>query len=192
MANTEHGLPAVSNDPRFPQSGAAVDLLFASMGRDELEELQSLENLLQGIPLFQQIIDAMPIRVSVLNEKGQVVLMNRQYCRAQETNMECAVGKRHGELLCCIHSEKGPEGCGTSRECERCGAAVSIAASLQSKGQAIREYRLTRQTPDGPETVDWIVASTPFWVDDRGFVIFAVQDMNPQRVRDSLLLESKD
>jgi len=162
------------------------------MGRDELEELQSLENLLQGIPLFQQIIDAMPIRVSVLNEKGQVVLMNRQYCRAQETNMECAVGKRHGELLCCIHSEKGPEGCGTSRECERCGAAVSIAASLQSKGQAIREYRLTRQTPDGPETVDWIVASTPFWVDDRGFVIFAVQDMNPQRVRDSLLLESKD
>jgi PAS domain-containing protein len=160
------------------------DTYFGWVGRDGLDELRSASKLLQGAPLMQQILDAMPIPVSVLNDKGQIVLMNRSGSQALGTTMDCALGKRHGELLGCVHSKEGPEGCCTTRHCENCGAFVSIEASRRTKGQVVREYHLDHETPTGRQEEDLVVTCTPIRVEGRDFTIFAVQDASPHRGED--------
>jgi PAS domain-containing protein len=153
-----------------------VDAYFSWLGRDGLDELQHASKLLRGVPLLQDILDAMPIAVSILNEKGQVVLMNRPWIESHGSGSECALGKRYGELLGCINAGEGPDGCATSRYCERCGAGISILESHRSQGQATREYRLARRAEDDSAAKDLVVTSTAIQVEGRNFTVFAVQD----------------
>jgi PAS domain-containing protein len=158
-----------------------VDAYFARVGRDGLDELREVRKLLYAVPLFKEVIDAMPVAVAVLNEKGQAILTNRFWQQTQGL-ADCALGKRHGELLECLHAAEGADGCGTSRECGRCGAAISIVTARQTPGQVTREYRLQRDVLGGTETVELQVTTTAVRIEDREFFIFAVQDLAPQKI----------
>jgi PAS domain-containing protein len=159
--------------------GEDVDAYFGRLGRDGVDEIQSASRLVLGVPLLQEIINAMPVPVSVMNEKGQVILTNRCWDRSVGEGADCLLGKRHGELLGCMRCEDGPEGCGTSAGCAGCGAAVSILNSQQSQEQVTCEYRLYRRTPKGPELEELMVTTTPIEVDGRGFSIFVLHVVDP-------------
>lgn len=176
MAATDHSIPWETNSPPLAPDERVVDDYFAWMGRDGVEDLQRAAALLQGVPLLQDIIDAVPLPVALLNEKGQIVLINRRWSESLGDEADCTLGKRHGELLGCLHATDGEDGCGTSRQCEQCGALVSIQASQQSNGQALRAYHLERPTPQGPEALELMVTSTPIEVGGRWFTIFVLQD----------------
>ena len=172
--------PQANKTPASRKSGD-VDAYFSWLGRDGMTELEQALAILRGVPLLQDILDAMPIAVSILNEKGQVVLMNRPWGEFHGSGADCAFGKRHGEILGCMHAGEGPDGCGTSRYCERCGAAVSLVESQRSRTQTTSEFRLTRASPPhGPAAKDLLVTSTPIQVQGRSFTVFAVQDISPQ------------
>ena len=190
MAEAETRLPATVSDSQLPQSDAAVDSFFASVGRDGLRELQSATVLLQGVPLLQEIVDAMPIPVTVLNQKGQVLLMNRRACHWLGVGVDCALGKRHGDLLCCLHSQEGSDGCGTSQHCRSCGAAVSISTAQERQGQAVQEYHLTRITRLGEEAIELQVTTTPIRIEGQAFTIFAVTEPRMHTQGDLLLFEA--
>jgi PAS domain-containing protein len=181
MGSEKRGRPSPAKASQAADRSAAVDSYFASIGRDGLTELQGLLTLLRAAPLLQQTIDAMPIPVSVLNVKAQAVMVNRWWGEYLGSDADCALGKRHGELLGCIHVEEGPDGCGTSRHCQRCGAAISFVTSQQEQGQSVREYRLDRETPDGTESREFLVASTPIQVGGQSFTIVALLDIEPHR-----------
>lgn len=191
MAEMKGGLPATAYELQLPRHDAAVDSFFASLGRDGAQELRSATVLLRNVPMLQELIDAMPIPVSVLNQKGQVVLMNRRACQWLGTGLDCTLGKRHGDLLCCIHSRKGEEGCGTSRHCSGCGAAISISKTQEDQGQVVREYHLTRVTPLGDEPMELEVTTTPIHVGGRLFTIFAVRETAAYTENDLLSLEER-
>jgi len=154
--------------------GEGVDEYFGRLGRDGVEEIQSASRLVLGVPLLQEIINAMPVPVSVLNEKGQVILTNRCWDRSVGEGADCLLGRRHGELLGCMRCEDGPDGCGTSPGCAGCGAAMSILESQQSREQVTCEYHLYRRTPRGPELEELMVTATPIQVDGHDFSIFAL------------------
>ncbi len=42
-----------------------------------------------------------------------------------------ALGLRPGEALQCIHADDEPSGCGTTKFCSTCGAAIAIVSSLK-------------------------------------------------------------
>jgi len=119
--------------------------------------------------------------LAVLNEKAQAILTNRHWKERQEDTADCGLGKRHGELLGCLHAAEGPDGCGTSRHCERCGAAISIVTSRQEPAQVTSEYHLDRDAQGRRESVDLRVSSTGISVQGRQFFIFVVQDLPPRR-----------
>jgi len=158
------------------QAERVVDDYFAWMGRDGMEDLERAAALLRGVPLLEDVLDAMPLPVAILNEKGQVVLVNRRWSQSLSVEPDCGLGKRHGELLGCLHAADGPDGCGTSGHCEQCGALISVLASRQSQGQALRAYHMERETSQGPEGVELIVTSTPLEVEGREFTIFVLQN----------------
>lgn len=175
-------LPSYRNKVEFSRrKNNVVDAYFARVSRDGLDELREVRKLLYAVPLFKEVIDAMPVAVAVLNEKGQAILTNRFWQQTQGL-ADCALGKRHGELLECLHATEGPDGCGTSRACGRCGAAISIVTARQMPGQITREYRLERDAPGGAEIVELQVTTTAIRIADRKFFIFTVQDLAPQKI----------
>ena len=188
MDDAEAGLPAIVGNSEVPRSESA-DSFFASMGRDGLQELKSATVLLRDVPLLQEIIDAMPIPVTVLNQKGQIVLLNRRAGHWLGMGLDCTLGKRHGDLLCCIHSSEGADGCGTSRHCRSCGAAVSISTAQERQGQVVQDYHLTRITRRGEEAVELEVTTTPIYVEGRLFTIFAVRDTGAHIESDLLCID---
>jgi PAS domain-containing protein len=159
--------------------GGQVDLYFERLGRDGFEEIQSAARLALSVPLLQEVINAMPVPVSLLNEKGQVILTNRWWDRLVGDATDCILGKRHGELLGCIHCHDGPGGCSTLPGCAHCGAASAIFESQELKEQVTREYRLRRQAKDGEEVAELLVTATPLKVDHRNFTVFALQEGEP-------------
>jgi len=54
-----------------------VDEYFAHLGRDGEDEIQSATRLVLAIPLLQDIVNAMPVPVSILNDKSQIVRTKR-------------------------------------------------------------------------------------------------------------------
>jgi len=184
MASAEGSRSSLAKVFQTADEDVAVDAYFAKIGREGLGEIQGLLTLLRGAPLLQQTIDAMPIPVSVLNPGAQAVMINRRWTEYLGSDADCALGKRHGELLGCIHVGEGPDGCGTSRHCGRCGAAISFVASQREQGQSIRTYRLDRDTPDGIESTEFLVTSTPIQVGGRSFTIVALLDLDPRKVRE--------
>ncbi|TVS14839.1 MAG: hypothetical protein EA424_18155 [Planctomycetaceae bacterium] len=165
--------------PLQRRSDEDVDVFFGRLGRDGLEEIQAAARLIVGVPLLQEIINAMPVPVAVLNDKGQVVLTNRCWDRSVGEATNCLLGARHGELLGCSRCEDGPDGCGTARSCNHCGAAISILESQHSRGQVTCEFRLYRRTSEGPELEERLVTTTPIQVDGRDFSIFVLHDVDP-------------
>lgn len=153
-----------------------VDDYFTSIGRDSHEEVQLALRVMLGVPLVQDVINAIPLPVSVLNDKGQVILTNRQWDRELDADPNFSYGKRHGELFHCIHQSDGPDGCATSSSCAACGAGECIFESLQSQQQVTREFHLHRETSTGTDVVDRVVTASPIKVDDRDFTVFVVSD----------------
>jgi PAS domain-containing protein len=162
------------------QDERVVDDYFALMGRDGIEQLEHAAQVLKGVPLLQDTIDAMPLPVALLNDKGQVVLVNRRWTETLGEEGDCVLGKRHGELLGCIHAAEGSDGCGTASQCAECGGLVSIMESRQLQGQVVRDYRLQRRSAQGIESAEFIATVTPIQVDGRPFMIFVLQDRVPR------------
>jgi PAS domain-containing protein len=153
-----------------------LDEFFAMLGRDGIDELQAATRLLQGVPLLQDLIDAVPLPIWLLSENGQVVLANHVAGQMIDDGGDCAMGKRPGELLGCVHAKEGVDGCGTSRHCERCGAMVSVLTSQRSDEQVTREYRLTRESRQGIESVRLAATSTPIQVGEQRFAVYVVRN----------------
>lgn len=159
--------------------GADVDQYFASLGRDNQEQVQLASRIMLGVPLIQEVINAIPLPVSVLNEKGQVVLTNRRWDSDLDADPDFSHGRRHGELFECLHRHEGPDGCLTSEACADCGAAESIFESLESQEQVTREYQLHRESAAGTHVVERRITATPLHVDGREFTIFVVDECQP-------------
>ncbi len=163
-----------------PDLGRQVDEYDERLGRDGVEEVQSAARQVPDVRSLQEVINAVPIPVSVLNENGQVVLANGCWDSLVGDATDCILGKRHGELLGCIHCHDGPGGCSTLVGCIHCGAASSVFECQELKEQVTREYLLCRKTPEGEKVTELLVTATPIHIDHRGFTVFVLQDVDPR------------
>ncbi len=69
--------------------------------------------------------------VAVLNEYRQIVAINDAFLQSLGVlDAGEALGLRPGEAIRCIHAHEMPGGCGTSRHCATCGAAIAIVTTL--------------------------------------------------------------
>ncbi len=158
-----------------------MDTHFAPAGRDAPNELQQGMKLVQNTPPLQMIMDALPAPVVILNENRQILAVNRVLLRMLNVGVDEVVGRRTGEVLGCAFSKGGPDGCGTTKHCLTCGAVAAILESQQSRGQAIRECRLTLDTAIDGGARDLRVTATALEVDDEFFTVCTIEDVSQQK-----------
>ncbi len=163
-----------------------VDTYFAPAGRDDQGTLGTLAARFDETDLFRQMVDAVPNPVVILNAKRQVIVANRalmELLGAEESELR---GSRIGEIIRCGNAEMGPDGCGTGRHCQTCGALAAILECQSSREQTKNECRLTAKLESEPRALDLRVTASPFHFDSREFTLAVFEDIAKEKRLDVL------
>lgn len=154
---------------------------FAPAGRDSEPELRRKQELIHNVSLFQAMMDAIPRMVLVLNTHRQVLAANAALRKTLDVPDLSVLGRRPGELFGCIHCSQGPDGCGTARECETCGAVSAVLASQNHGRQATQECRLTVSSSAGDQALDLRVTATPVAISGERFTFVDIADISHEK-----------
>lgn len=159
---------------------------FAPAGRDTSVEFNRKVAVVEENPLLQEVLNAMPGMVMVLNSNRQIVSANQAVLQILEAALEDVLEKRPGEAVGCIRAKDGPDGCGTSQHCITCGAVNAILESQEHNEKIVRECRVLIDGPSGVGPLDLKVTATPITVQGEQFVVTAIEDISQSKRLDVL------
>jgi len=151
---------------------------FASPERAGGSELQHGIDYVSGSPLMSGLLRAANGMFAVLNENRQILAINDSFLRMLGIeHPDQALGLRPGEAVKCIHADEMPGGCGTSKFCSTCGAAIAIVASLASEEPVERTCAITFRKGDKQEDMCLSVRSCLTTVGDTRLILLYLQDI---------------
>jgi K+-sensing histidine kinase KdpD len=159
---------------------------FAPAGRADSEQLSDQQQAVVQAAFISAMLQAVPDMVMILNEHRQIVAANGRLLSAiGATDPAEIVGKRLGEAVSCIHSNEGPDGCGTAEKCSACGAVMTIMSSQETGSQTVDECRIVASR-DTWSALDFEVMATPLDVAGIPLTIFALRDISSEKRRQVL------
>lgn len=171
------------DSPQLPPSGT----WFAPAGRAPEAQIRSMADYCLNNPITQIILDSVEGCVLVLNEQRQILAANPETLSTLSIDdPQAVIGMRPGEAFHCAHSHDTPDGCGTSRHCMACGAAIAIMASQTVNEPCSRECLMTVSRDNRLEAHEFSVRATPLRLDDHCLTIFVLHDINAEKRRDVL------
>ena len=117
--------------------------------------------------------------LAILNEHRQILAVNETFLK--ELGIEDGskvLGLRPGEAVDCTHAHELEGGCGTSKWCSTCGAAISIVTALANEEPVERKCVLTVKKEQGEVTMCLAVRSNLLEIDGKRFVVIYLQDIS--------------
>lgn len=140
----DHPAPAPVHDP-IPATGT----YFASPGRLTPEQLEAQIGRLTCNPLLDALLRTVGGLMAVLNEHRQILALNETLLAFLGFREPAQLlGLRLGEAVACPHAAEMPGGCGTSRFCASCGAAIAQAVALNEQ-RATEHFCAIESVRDG-------------------------------------------
>jgi len=160
---------------------------FASYRRASSDLILRDYQELRSIDYVNELVGALPYIATILNSDRQIVFSNKALLNKIGLNMEEVLGKRPGEALNCIHSDTMKAGCGTSENCQVCGAVNAIIKCQETGKTATDECRIRiHGDEEHEECLDLEVTASPFQWNGHTFVIFAARDISSEKRREAL------
>jgi len=157
---------------------------YAPAERATTEDLNQQINFFIKNSLQSEVLNAVPIIVVILNEHRQIVFANHAMDKFMKLSGEhSSHGKRHGEVLRCIHAIESEGGCGTTEYCRTCGAVRAILIS-QKGNASVQEYLISREGNLDP--LELRVTATPLNTYHGTFTIFTISDISHEKRRRAL------
>jgi len=156
---------------------------FAPAQRAGEAELRREIDFVAGSPVMSVLLRTANGLLAVLNADRQVIAVNDAFLKELGIGDPRSVfGLRPGEVIQCVHADDMPGGCGTSRFCGTCGAAVAIVASLAGKEPVERVCVATVRREGRESDLCLSVRSCRLLMGDNVFVLLFLQDITvPQR-----------
>lgn len=157
----------------------AEGTFFAPAERAEPGDLEEQIRFVGESPLVSGLLNTVCGLLAVLNGSRQIVSLNDSFMKLLGIDDPASVlGSRPGEALHCVHCNDEPGGCGTTRFCSTCGAALAIVAALGETGPAERLCALTT-TQNGKEAdFAFLVKARPIRIREELFVMIFLQDVS--------------
>ncbi len=158
---------------------------FAPAGRESHKNFVRLLNTVLDNPLVNVVLESVNGYVLILNEKRQIMAANESLLKAVgKRNAKSLLGFRPGEIFGCIHFKKGPDGCGTSKNCRSCGAAISILTTQATKKSAVEECHMSIKKGGCYRTAVFRVRSSNLTIDEHHFTVFVLTDISSQKKKE--------
>jgi signal transduction histidine kinase len=160
---------------------------FAPAKRSTPREIREDSDLVASHENFIEIFSSIPGIGAVINENRQIIHANPEFLAFLDLETEEPVlGKRPGEAMSCIHSEKEPFGCGTAEACNFCGAVDAILESQDSGLKSKKETRLSIQVNGKLKSLDFNISSTSITLNGKVFYLLFLQDISNEKRRSAL------
>lgn len=155
--------------------------------RATLSQLWHDYELVQSQEALTQFAQALNSQFLVLNEQRQIVWASPDFCQTWGLSQPMDfLGKRFGEVLGCLHSREGEDGCGTSEACTVCGAFRALLDSRKLNTRVVGDCRLTVKQKNSPVALDIEVSSAPWKLDGRTFLVVVARDTSHEKRRKTL------
>lgn len=160
---------------------------FAPPERTTPEELLAEIEIVTNNPFVSGLLHSISGLLAVVDENRQVVAANESLLKMLNIDdPEKVLGLRPGKILNCVHADKEPAGCGTTKFCATCGAAIAMVASLDQNKPVERICALSATR--GKQNVDVVllVKSHPIDIENKRFLLLFLQDITQQHERAAL------
>ncbi|MBI5847374.1 MAG: HAMP domain-containing histidine kinase [Nitrospirae bacterium] len=160
---------------------------FASPERSTPGELYRDIHEASSNPVVDGLLKTVGGLIAVLNEHRQILSVNSALLdMIGIDDPRSVLSLRPGEAIGCIHAHDMPGGCGTSRYCSTCGAAIAIVTSLSTDGPQEQKCVAT-VSRDGRQTDLCLrVRSCPISLEGTRFLLLFVQNITLEESRASL------
>ena len=163
-----------------------VDPDFISGGRATPEVLAGLRERLLAERVMQACITAMPELVLILNRQRQIIAVNPTLLASLGlADPDTLIGSRPGEVLHCVHANDGPDGCGTGRHCEVCGAALALETCQRQRARQVQECLMTVRK-GAIQPLELEVVAAPLVLGEDELTLCAMRDISDQKRREAL------
>ncbi|MBM9512936.1 sensor histidine kinase [Desulfogranum marinum] len=164
-----------------------IETYFAEAKRNDELTLQKRIRQVNDDPVVSGLLHVVSGLLAILDDKRQIISLNDSFCAMLgiQSPVE-TLGLRPGEALHCIHAHEGPAGCGTTKFCSTCGAAIAIVASLTSNETVERLCAMAVDKNGHTTDIALKVRSQPIEIDGNRFVLLFLQDITVEQHRAAL------
>jgi signal transduction histidine kinase len=144
-------------------------------------------HILSESPFVDGLMQAMGGLLAVLNEQRQILALNDAFLRRLGIeDVKAVFGLRVGEALSCVHADDEPGGCGTSRCCATCGAAIAMMAALRTDTPQQRECVATIRRDGRDLDFYFLIHCSPVRVGALRYLLLFLQDVTISQNRATL------
>ena len=150
-------------------------------------EITRLRDVVSSAPFVRRVMDVMPNLVGALTDTRQLVLANqamRDFLGAGEGDL--LEGPRPGEAFGCVNAGIGKGGCGTSPQCQQCGAFQTILEAVTKRTHARGECRISYYSNHCVDNLELSLWCAPFMVEGHNFSLLAAVDISDEKRRSAL------
>ncbi|PKK89148.1 MAG: hypothetical protein CVV64_15690 [Candidatus Wallbacteria bacterium HGW-Wallbacteria-1] len=150
---------------------------FASPQRKTPSEISQMVTMVSNSELLTEIMKLSSGLLAVLNEDRQILAVNESFLHEMGiSDPSSALGLRPGEAMQCIYSSTMDAGCGTSKYCSTCGAAIAIVSSLVRNSPVERDCCITLGSDKKKKDLYFSVRCAPVRIGEEKFLLLFLQD----------------
>ena len=159
----------------------------ASARRAAREKIMEANADLGQVRQLNDLFAALPYLATILNQDRQIVFSNNSLLGSMGiTDMSELLGKRPGEALHCMNAYTMDAVCGTSPNCQVCGAINTILRCQESGKTAIDECRIRTFFEGSEDWLDLEVTASPFSLNHESYIIFTARDISIEKRKEAL------
>ncbi len=160
------------------------DLSSLQRTKNSSHQLKSKIEIIGNSPIMSGLLNSISGLLAILDENREIISLNDTLLNMLGIDDGAkALGLRTGEILKCVNSETGPDGCGTSQNCQTCGKAIAIVSSLDENmpKESVCVIHATRRNK--PVDLMFQIRSNPIEIDGTRFLLLFLQDISLQHHR---------
>lgn len=160
---------------------------FATPERAGEQELAAEIKAVDKSPVIAGLLHSISGLLAILDRHRQIIALNDSFLQMLGIDDPGqALGLRPGEVLQCVHAKDEPAGCGTTKFCSTCGAAIAIVSSLGQDIPVERVCALSAHRGDRKVDIAFLVRSQPIKIEQQKFILIFLQDITRQEQRAAL------
>jgi hypothetical protein len=164
-----------------------METYFAPAERANENDIAVEIEIVSNSSLVSGLLHSISGLLAVLNEHRQIIALNDSFLQMLGINDPVkALGLRPGEAVQCIHAHDGPAGCGTTKFCSTCGAAIAMVSSLAESKPIERICALSANRGGKEVDIVLLVKSHPIKIGGKRFLLLFLQDITQQQQRAAL------
>jgi hypothetical protein len=155
-----------------------METFFASPQKCTEDELQEKIAAINDNEFISQLIKSLAGMLAIIDDHRQVVAVNDDLVKSFGWSSSFDVfGLRPGEIIHCEHAGELPNGCGTTRYCATCGAAIAIISSLGTETSIEKICSASVVNNGVNNDICFKIRAIPVTINSMKFALLFIQDM---------------